>query len=157
MPCTVTLDPREPGAAVTDEPSALGPLEAPAASRRIRRRLALVVTALVVVSLVLPYVGPARTYPIVFEPGAAASLDPEIFAAIPNRQVGEVIWLELRRRDTLELRNLDQELHQVAGIVVRPGETVRHTFRERGTFSGECSLALTVFVEVAGGRGGILH
>jgi hypothetical protein len=139
------------------ESDAPGPLETPAASRRIRRRLALVVAALVTLSLALPYLGPARTYPIVFEPGAAASLDPAIFDAIPHRAVGEVVWLELRRRDTLELRNLDEELHQVAGIVVRPGETVRHTFLERGTFSGECSLELTVFVEVAGGRGGILH
>jgi hypothetical protein len=39
-------------------------------------------------------------------------------------------------------------VHQVAGIAARPGETVLHTFRELGVFSDECSLDITVFVEV---------
>jgi len=113
-------------------------------------RVALVIGAvLIATSLVVPLLERGETYEVVFGPGAAAAADPgAVFATVPHRRVGEVIWLELEPGDALVVRNLDEEVHQVAGLAARPGETVLHTFRERGVFSDECSLELTVFVEV---------
>jgi hypothetical protein len=104
---------------------------------------------LVVASLAVPFLERGDDYEVVFGPGAASAADQgAVFATVPHRRIGDVIWLELEPGDTLVVRNLDDEVHQVAGIAARPGETVLHTFRERGVFSDECSLDLTVFVEV---------
>ncbi len=104
---------------------------------------------LVAVSLAVPFLERGEDYEVVFGPGAAAAADQgAVFATVPHRRIGDVIWLELEPGDTLVVRNLDDEVHQVAGIAARPGETVLHTFRERGVFSDECSLDITVFVEV---------
>jgi len=104
---------------------------------------------LVVASLLAPLLARGETYEIVFGPGASSAADPAaVFAEVPRRRIGDVVWLELEPGDTLVVRNLDDETHQVAGIAARPGEVVLHTFRERGVFSDECSLDLTVFVEV---------
>jgi hypothetical protein len=111
-----------------------------------------VVTAgvvLVAASLLAPLFDRGQTYEIVFGPGAARAQDQAaVFDTVPRRRIGDVVWLELEPGDTLVVRNLDEEVHQVAGIAARPGESVLHTFRERGVFSDECSLELTVFVEV---------
>lgn len=107
----------------------------------------LVALAAVVASLV-PVLTAGATYELVFPPGSAGARDPALFAPVPHRRVGDVIWIELEPGDTLALRNEDDVIHQVGGIVARPGETVLHTFREGGTFSDVCSLDLTVFVEV---------
>jgi hypothetical protein len=104
---------------------------------------------LVVASLAVPFLERGDDYEVVFGPGAASAADQgAVFATVPHRRIGDVIWLELEPGDTLVVRNLDDEVHQVAGIAARPGETVLHTFRERGVFSDECSLDITVFVEV---------
>jgi hypothetical protein len=104
---------------------------------------------LVVASLLVPFMTQGDDYELVFGPGAASATDQgAVFAGVPHRRIGDVIWLELEPGDTLVVRNLDDEVHQVAGIAARPGETVLHTFRERGVFSDECSLDITVFVEV---------
>jgi len=104
---------------------------------------------LVVASLAVPFLERGDDYEIVFGPGAASAADQgAVFATVPHRRIGDVIWLELEPGDTIVVRNLDDEVHQVAGIAARPGETVLHTFRERGVFSDECSLDITVFVEV---------
>jgi hypothetical protein len=104
---------------------------------------------LVVASLVAPLLERGQDHEVVFGPGAASAADQgAVFATVPHRRIGDVIWLELEPGDTLVVRNLDDEVHQVAGIAARPGETILHTFRERGVFSDECSLDLTVFVEV---------
>jgi hypothetical protein len=104
---------------------------------------------LVVASLAAPFLARGQDYEIVFGPGATSATDPgAVFATVPHRRISDVIWLELEPGDTLVVRNLDDEVHQVAGIAARPGETVLHTFRERGVFSDECSLDITVFVEV---------
>jgi hypothetical protein len=116
--------------------------------RWVRWAIALGVV-LVAASLVVPFLERGEEYEVVFRPGAASAADQgAVFATVPHRRIGDVIWLELEPGDTLVVRNLDDEVHQVAGIAARPGETVLHTFRERGVFSDECSLDLTVFVEV---------
>ena len=130
-----------------------GPHESRAhAARRPRPRGLIVIAAgvmLVAVSLLAPLFERGETYEIVFGPGAASAQDQAAaFDAVPLRRIGDVVWLELEPGDTLVVRNLDDEVHQVAGIAARPGETVLHTFRERGVLSDECSLDLTVFVEV---------
>lgn len=122
---------------------------------RLRRPRGLMVIAagavLVAASLLAPLLEGGATYELVFEPGTAMAMDQAaVFATVPSRRIGDVVWLELEPGDTLVVRNLDDEVHQVAGIAARPGETVLHTFRERGVFSDECSLDLTVFVEVGG-------
>jgi hypothetical protein len=104
---------------------------------------------LVAAALLAPLFDRGATYEIVFGTGVASARDPAaVFETVPQRRIGDVVWLELEPGDTLVVRNLDEEVHQVAGISARPGETVMHTFRERGVFSDECSLDLTVFVEV---------
>jgi len=119
---------------------------------RVRRRIVLAVSALavlVVASLVVPLLDRGETYEVVFPLGTSASNDQaSVFSPVPHRRVGDVVWLELEPGDTLLVRNLDTEVHQVAGVAARPGETVLYTFRERGVFSDACSLELTVFVEV---------
>ena len=120
-------------------------------SPRQRRRAwigAASVAVVIAVSLAIQVLTAGATYEIVFPAGTGAGSDPTIFEPVPHRRVGDVVWIELEPGDTLVLRNLDDELHQLAGISARPGETVLHTFNERGTFSDECSLELTVFVEV---------
>lgn len=104
---------------------------------------------LVATSLLVPFLERGQDHEIVFGPGAAQAADQgAVFATVPHRRIGDVIWLELEPGDTLVVRNLDDEVHQVAGVAARPGETVLHTFRERGVFSDECSLDISVFVEV---------
>jgi hypothetical protein len=115
--------------------------------RRLRWLLALVALA-AVVAVAGPLLSAGATYELLFPPGSAGARDPSLFDPVPHRRVGDVIWLELEPGDTLVLRNEDDVVHQVGGIVARPGETVLHTFSERGTFSDVCSLDLTVFVEV---------
>jgi len=120
--------------------------------QRMRDRGRIVIAAgivLIAASLFAPLFDRGETYEIVFGPGAGSRPDQSaVFAPIPHRRTGDVVWLELEPGDSLVVRNLDDEVHQVAGIAARPGETVLHTFRERGVFSDECSLDLTVFVEV---------
>jgi hypothetical protein len=120
-----------------------------AARQRRRAGIGVAVIAVVIAATIAVQVLTAgATYEIVFPPGTGTDPDPVIFEPIPHRRVGDVVWIELEPGDTLVLRNLDDEVHQLAGIAARPGETVLHTFNERGTFSDECSLDLTVFVEV---------
>jgi hypothetical protein len=116
---------------------------------RPRGLILLGVTALLVAATVLaPLLDRGSSYELVFSPGSAARIDPALFDGVPHRRVGDVVWLELEPGDTLVVDNRDDEVHQIAGIAARPGERVLHTFRELGTFSDECSLDLTVFVEV---------
>jgi hypothetical protein len=118
-------------------------------ARRWRRGAIVLGVVLVAASLLVPFLEPGVEHEVVFGPGAAAAVDQgTVFATVPHRRIGDVIWLELEPGDTLVVRNLDDEVHQVAGVAARPGETVLHTFRERGVFSDECSLDITVFVEV---------
>ena len=48
--------------------------------------------------------------------------------------------LTLQVGDTLEITNNDTEAHTYAFIVLRPGETSRHTFRQAGVFIGACTV-----------------
>jgi len=85
---------------------------------------------------------------VTFPRGSTFSIDPSVFEGIPYRSVGTVVWLELEVGDTLVVRNEDTFNHQLWAITVRPGEAVGHTFTEPGTFTGECTFDLTVFIEV---------
>lgn len=89
-----------------------------------------------------------ETYELVLAPGTSTDLDPAMFATLPHRRVGEVVWIELERGDTLRLVNEDDVTHTVWALSARPGETVEQRFLEHGTFSGECSFAMTIFIEV---------
>jgi plastocyanin len=48
--------------------------------------------------------------------------------------------LSFKVGDTLEINNEDSEAHTYAFIVLRPGETARHTFRQAGVFIGACTV-----------------
>ena len=116
---------------------------------RAARWLAVALAAAAAAAVLMPLLGGGSTYELVMPPGSSGVADAALLEPVPHRRVGDVVWLELEPGDTLVLRNEDSVLHQVGGIVARPGETVLHTFSARGTFSGECSLDLTVFIEVA--------
>ena len=123
-----------------------------ASVRRDRRAVwwvAAVVAVAAAAALVGPLLGRGATYELTFPPGSEGARDPSLFDPVPHRRVGDVIWIELEPGDALVVRNEDAVVHQVGGILARPGETVLHPFDERGTFSDVCSLDLTVFVEVA--------
>ena len=117
--------------------------------RRVPRWIVAAVAIAAAAALLGPLLAGGATYELTFPPGSEGARDPSLFDPVPHRRVGDVIWLELEPGDTLALRNDDAVVHQVGGIVARPGETVLHTFNARGTFSDVCSLDLTVFVEVA--------
>lgn len=59
--------------------------------------------------------------------------------------------LKVRLGDTLEVINNDSAVHTYAFLVLRPGETGRYVFRNRGTFSGQCTASdhgqITITVE----------
>lgn len=112
---------------------------------------ALLAVVLVVVLTLLPGLGDdaePSIHTVTFPQGSTFSIDPAVFAEVPHRSVGSVVWLELEVGDTLVVRNDDVFNHTLWAINVRPGEAVGHTFTEVGTFSGECTFDLTVFIEV---------
>lgn len=49
--------------------------------------------------------------------------------------------LEVAVGDILEVTNADSATHTYAFLVLRPGETGRYTFRNRGIFSGQCTAS----------------
>lgn len=77
----------------------------------------------------------ARTYQYVIAEGTRAALDEG--RTVPNALPSS---LSLQVGDTLEIVNKDNQAHTYAFIVLRPGETARHTFRQVGTFTGECTV-----------------
>lgn len=58
--------------------------------------------------------------------------------------------LEVSVGDTLEIRNLDDAIHEVGPYTVDAGQTLRQTFQSPGTIHGLCSLhpdgAITIVV-----------
>ncbi len=115
---------------------------------------AVIVSALVATAIVVAVTLRAQDqreptiHTVTFPPGSTFSIDPSVFDGIPHRTAGSVVWLELDLGDTLVVRNEDAFNHRLWAINVRPGESVGYTFAERGTFSGECTFDLTVFIEV---------
>ena len=77
----------------------------------------------------------SKTVRYVIAPGTRQALNEgkPVENAIPNA-------LSLKVGDTLELVNNDSEAHTYAFIVLRPGETARHTFRQVGVFIGTCTV-----------------
>lgn len=71
-----------------------------------------------------------------------------MFDTIPSRRVDQTVWLEFEVGDTLVVTNEDLFTHVLWAIRVRPGETVEYTFTQTGTFTGECTFDLEVFLEV---------
>lgn len=61
------------------------------------------------------------------------------------------LTLKVRLGDTLEVTNNDSAIHTYAFLVLRPGETGRYVFRNRGVFSGQCTASdhgqITITVE----------
>lgn len=100
-------------------------------------------------TLLIPTLMYNHTYELVFSPTTTAAGNSALFDTVPHRRTADVVWLELEPGDSLVIHNTDTILHELAGIAIRPGETVLHSFHERGTFSGDCSVIdLTVFIEV---------
>lgn len=76
----------------------------------------------------------AETVTFDVPPGTAARLaDGEAVEVLPAR-------LELAVGDTLEIRNHDDEAHEVGPYVVAAGQTLRQTFLSPGTVQGVCTL-----------------
>lgn len=77
----------------------------------------------------------SSTHRFVIAPGTRAAL-------MAGRTPGNLIppRLEVSVGDTLEIVNRDTEAHTYAFMVLRPGETARHVFRQVGEFSGECTV-----------------
>lgn len=106
------------------------------------------VAILAVLLVALPKSQPGTTYVVTFPQGSTLQIDPAVFDAIPMRQVDATVWLEFAVGDTLKVTNDDAFSHVLWAIRVRPGETVTYTFTEPGTFTGECTFDLEVFLEV---------
>lgn len=143
------------GTARPSDPAVTAAGATPAGRPGAGRRLLVAAVVMLVAAAALALIARARTasdapatYELVFTPGTAVELDPAIFDPIPHRSVGSVIWLELELGDTLVVTNRDEVVHEIWAIRVRPGETVSQTFTEYGTFSGECTFDMTVFIEV---------
>lgn len=77
----------------------------------------------------------ATTYRFVITEGTRAALSEgrTVDNALPSQ-------LTLAVGDTLEIVNQDSSAHTYAFLVLRPGETARYTFRQAGTYSGECTV-----------------
>lgn len=121
-------------------------------SHRSRRVLGGVIGTAVVVLIVgwllaAPAAQPT-TYTVTFPQGSTLRIDPAVFDTIPSRQVDQTVWLEFGVGDTLVVTNEDLFTHVLWAIRVRPGETVEYTFTQAGTFAGECTFDLEVFLEV---------
>lgn len=98
---------------------------------------AIIVAAITpIVLLVISFLGDdATTHRYVIAPGTRAALNEgkTVPDALPSS-------LALNVGDTLEIVNEDSEAHTYAFLVLRPGETARYTFRQVGTFAGECTV-----------------
>jgi hypothetical protein len=121
--------------------------------RALQRRLVTVVVALAVIAVAVFFgvrstADTATTYTVTFPPGSTLRIDPDVFAGISMRTVAQTVWLEFAVGDTLVVTNDDLFTHVLWAIRVRPGETVAYTFTQPGTFTGECTFDLEVFLEV---------
>jgi len=121
--------------------------------RDAKRLVAGLLVVTVVVTLLVAIVWSGRTahgttYNVTFPPGSTLRIDPSVFAEISSRTVSQTVWLEFAVGDTLVVTNEDLFTHVLWAIRVRPGETVTYTFTQPGTFTGECTFDLEVFLEV---------
>ncbi|MEY3805932.1 MAG: hypothetical protein RIR69_744 [Actinomycetota bacterium] len=91
------------------------------------------ITPIVLLSLALLR-DDSQTYRFVIALGTGAAL-------VEGRPVDNALpkSLSIKVGDTVEIINQDSQAHTYAFMVLRPGETVRHTFRQVGTFIGECT------------------
>jgi hypothetical protein len=123
-------------------------------TERVKQRRAVLIASFALIAvfgatLLIPALMHNNTYEVVFTAETTANASSTLFDTVPHRRMDAVVWLELEPGDTLVIRNTDTVIHELAGMSVRPGETILHTFHERGTFSGDCSVInLTVFIEV---------
>ena len=117
--------------------------------RRVVLIASLCLLAVFGATLLIPALMHNNSYAVVFTAETTANRSQTLFANVPHRRFDDVVWLELEPGDTLVIRNTDTVTHELAGMSVRPNETILRTFQERGTFSGDCSVIdLTVFIEV---------
>lgn len=98
---------------------------------------AIIVAAVTPVALLALLLLPdsATTHRFVITAGTRAALSE---GRIPDNAMPSELALKVG--DTLEVVNQDSSAHTYAFMVLRPGETARHTFRQIGTFSGECTV-----------------
>lgn len=65
----------------------------------------------------------------------------EILDAGGTPESSPPLTLMVKLGDTLEVTNNDTAVHTYAFLVLRPGETGRYVFRNRGVFSGQCTAS----------------
>lgn len=77
-----------------------------------------------------------RVHSFTIESGTRAILDAGGTPANPPP-----IALSVSVGDVLEVTNADSATHTYAFLVLRPGETGRYTFRNKGVFTGQCTAS----------------
>lgn len=106
-------------------------------SRRRGLIAAIIIAAITPVGLLALLLLPdsATTHRFVITAGTRAALSE---GRIPDNAIPSQLTVTVG--DTLEVVNQDSSAHTYAFMVLRPGETARHTFRQIGVFSGECTV-----------------
>ncbi len=91
-------------------------------------------------------------YEVVIPEGEWHEQTSQVLADLPQRSEddGSTILL-FDVGDTLTVANNDSVEHVIGLVAVRPGETVRHVFRQAGVFEGSCTLLTgeRVLIEVS--------
>ncbi|MEY4164741.1 MAG: hypothetical protein RLZ84_990 [Actinomycetota bacterium] len=65
----------------------------------------------------------------------------------PERELP--VSLSMKVGDSLEVKNEDRVAHSYSFLTIRPGETVKYTFKTRGEFIGACTVGLHKSVTVS--------
>ena len=109
----------------------------PLASRVVLALVAVVVAASAgLVTLALVNQGEPQVHSFTIESGTSAILDAGGTPANPPP-----LTLRVSVGDILEVTNADSATHTYAFLVLRPGETGRYTFRNKGVFTGQCTAS----------------
>jgi hypothetical protein len=121
---------------VTDTPEANEPRTRATSRLIIGLLVGATVAAVAFVGISVATRDPATVHSFTIDAGTRDLLDAG--KEVPNPPP---VALEVELGDTLEVTNNDSSVHTYAFLVLRPGETGRYTFRNRGVFSGQCTAS----------------
>ncbi|MGA0862527.1 MAG: hypothetical protein ACO3RB_01405 [Ilumatobacteraceae bacterium] len=121
---------------MTGTPDANEPRTRAASRLIIGLLVAATVAAVAFVGISVATRDPAMVHSFTIDAGTQALLDAG--KEVPNPPP---LTLDVELGDTLEVTNNDSSVHTYAFLVLRPGETGRYTFRNRGVFSGQCTAS----------------